>query len=607
MAVVSPERDEYLTPFAKETLSDRYLLEGETPQDGLMRTALAFSDDEAMAQRIYDYASKQWLSFATPVFSNAPVRKYFSDAGFSGNFAQDCFEPGRGLPISCFLNYVPDSREGLGDHYTENIWLGSTGGGIGGYWGHIRSDGTRTSAGSKSTGSIPFLKVVDSEMLAVSQGVTRRGSYAAWYDISHPEVLEFIDIRKASGGDVNRKALNLHHGINIPNRFMRIIERCTNDPTASSDWELIDPHSKEVVQVVDAREIWQKIVETRAQTGEPFIAFIDTINEALPIELKEDGLIVYHSNLCSEITLATNEKKTAVCCLSSPNLETWDDWKDDDLFLADVVRFLDNVLEYFIRNAPMTMHKAILSAMEERSLGIGALGWHYLLMKKGIPFESAMATSLNRTIFKHIHEKVTEATYELGEERGCAPLLEGTGRRNAHLLAIAPNASSSIILGTSPSIEPISANIFTHKTLSGSWSVKNKYLVEYIEANFEEEEWDGIWKDILQSGGSIQGDERFDEYTQSVFKTAFEIDQRWVVSHAADRQEYICQSQSLNLFFEPDVPVSYVHSLLLQGWKRGVKTFYYQRSKAARRAEMVGTSVERQYINDDGGCVACEG
>jgi ribonucleoside-diphosphate reductase alpha chain len=607
MVVTKPERDEYLTPFAKETLKDRYLLEGETPQDGLLRTAVAFSDDEAMAQRIYDYASKQWLSFATPVFSNAPIRRDFGDR-FETNFTPDKFNPARGLPISCFLNYVPDSREGLGNHYTENIWLGSSGGGIGGYWGHIRSDGTKTSQGSKSTGSIPFLKIVDSEMLAVSQGVTRRGSYAAWYDISHPEILEFLDIRKPTGGDVNRKALNLHHGVCIPNKFMRIIEECSEDSNASPDWELIDPHSKEVTDVVDARLLWQKIIETRAQTGEPFIAFIDTINEAFPDELKEDGLRVHHSNLCSEITLATNENKTAVCCLSSLNLEKWEEWCDDECFIGDVIRFLDNVLEYFILNAPMSMQRAILSAMEERSLGLGALGWHYLLMSKNLPFESALASSLNRKIFKHIHDHAQAATLELGEERGEAPLLEGTGRRNAHLLAIAPNASSSILLGTSPSIEPIAANIYTHKTLSGSWTVKNKYLDEYIQEHFDNEDYNDIWKAILQNGGSIQGLPYFDEWTQSVFQTAFEIDQRWVVDHAAVRQKYICQSQSLNLFFEPNVPVSYIHGLLLQGWKRGVKTFYYQRTKALRRAEMVSTKVERRYLVDDGGgCISCEG
>ena len=603
MIQISHDRDDRLTPFAKETLKDRYLLEDESIQEGLARASVAFSDNDAMAQRIYDYASRQWLSFATPILSNAPIRIQFKDE-FEENFNPDCFEPSRGLPISCFLNYVPDSREGLGDHYTENIWLGSTGGGIGGYWGHVRSDGTSTSTGSRSTGSIPFLKVVDSQMLAVSQGVTRRGSYAAYYDASHPEVFEFLDMRKPTGGDANRKALNLHQAINLPNKFMRIIEECTGNPDADPSWELIDPHSKEVTEVVDARVLYQKIVETRMQTGEPFILFTDTVNEALPDELKEDGLIVHHSNLCTEITLATNEHKTAVCCLSSANLEKWDEWEASELFIQDVIRFLDNVLEYFIRNAPMTMHKAILSAMEERSVGLGALGWHYLLMKKGIPFESALATGLNMKIFKHIQEKANEATLILGEERGSPALLEGTGKRNAHLTAIAPNASSSIILGTSPSIEPISSNIFTHKTLSGSWTVKNKYLDEIVQGLPDP---DAAWKDILQHEGSVQHVIWLDDYEKEVFKTAFEIDQRWVVSHAADRQKYISQSQSLNLFLEPDVPVSYAHSLILQGWKRGIKSFYYQRTKASRRAESVSTKVERTYIVDDGGCVACEG
>lgn len=606
MVVTNPERDSLLTPFAIETLKDRYLYKGESPQEGLLRAAVAFSDDEAMAQRIYDYASMQWLSFATPILSNAPERLNFEE-NFERNFSPDCFSPSRGLPISCFLNYVPDSRQGLGDHYTENIWLGSTGGGIGGYWGHVRSDGVSTSAGSRSTGSIPFLTVVDREMLAVSQGITRRGSYAAWYDISHPEVLEFLDMRKPTGGDSNRKALNLHQGINLSNKFMRVIEACAEDPNASSDWQLIDPHSKEVIQVVDARELWQKIIETRMQTGEPFITFIDTVNETFPELLKEAGMRVHHSNLCSEIMLATNSYKTAVCCLSSPNLEYWDDWKNNEMFIKDLIRFLDNVIEYFIQNAPKEMDKAVYSAREERSLGLGALGWHYLLMKRGIPFESALASGLNRQIFKHIKERANEATMQLARERGEPVLLAGSGIRNAHLLAIAPNASSSILLGTSPSIEPITANIYTHKTLSGSWSVRNKYLVKYIKENFDEQTESILWKSILQHEGSVQHLDELDEYTKSVFKTAFEIDQRWVVDHAAVRQQYICQSQSLNLFLEPDVPVSFVHNLLLQGWKRGIKSFYYQRTKAVRRAEMVGTQVKRQYLVEDGECFSCQG
>ncbi len=605
--IISPERDDRLTLFAKETLKDRYLLEGETPQDGLLRTSMAFSDDEAMAQRIYDYSSTQWFSFASPVLSNSPVRKVFYE-DFKENFSSYAFDTSRGFPVSCFLNYVPDSRGGLGDHYTENIWLGSSGGGIGGYWGHVRSDGTKTSHGSRSTGSIPFLKIVDPQMLAVSQGVTRRGSYAAWMDVSHPEILEFIDIRKPSGGDINRKTLNLHHGVNLPNKFMRIIEACENHPDASHDWELIDPHSKRVVEVVDARKIWEKLCETRMQTGEPYLAYIDTINEGLPEELKNAGLRVHHSNLCSEITLPTNEYKTAVCCLSSVNLEKWDEWKDSELFIQDCIRFLDNVLEYFIQNAPAEMYKAVHSATEERSLGLGALGWHYLLMKNNTPFEGAIASGLNRKIFRHISDEAKAATRVLAEERGSPKLLEGSGKRNAHLLAIAPNASSGIILGTSPSIECISANIFTHKTLSGSWTVKNKYLDDLLLDKLgDEAKVVETWKSILGNEGSVQHLDILDDWEKDVYKTAFEINQRWVVEHAADRQPFICQAQSLNLYMEQDVPITFVHSVLLSGWKKGLKTFYYQRTKARRRAEMVGSKVERVYLGGDERCLSCEG
>jgi ribonucleoside-diphosphate reductase alpha chain len=595
-----------LTEFSKATIKDRYAYEGETIQQAFARASTAFSSDDAMAQRIYNYAAHGWLSFASPVLSNAPVRENWNETDWRDNLREAQFTKARGLPISCFLNYVPDSRQGLGDHYIENIWLASSGGGIGGYWGHVRSNGTRTSNGSASSGSVPFMHVVDSQMLAFNQGITRRGSYAIWTDISHPEILEILDIRKPTGGDTNRRCLNLHHGINLSNKFMRVIDNAQNNPDADTSWELIDPHTGNVVDVVDARMLWARIHSNRAETGEPFIMFKDTVNEALPEALKEKGLIVHHSNLCSEITLPTNEDRTAVCCLSSLNLEKWDEWKDDENFIADVVMYLDNVLEYFIINAPEGMDRARLSAASERSIGIGALGWHYLLQSRNLPFGSPMAVGLNRRIFKHIKDRALEASQALAKTRGEPDDLIGTGVRNAHLLAIAPNASSSIIMGTSPSIEPIVANVFTHKTLSGSYPVRNKYLDRIIRERFSEEDAERVWKDILLHEGSVQHVDFLDDWEKEVYLTAYEIDQRWIIDHAADRQQYICQSQSLNLFLPPGTHVSTPHSLVLRAWKKGLKSLYYQRSTAKRRAEKISQKVERMYL-DDKECLSCEG
>jgi ribonucleoside-diphosphate reductase alpha chain len=461
--MIDYERDNLLTDFGKTTLKDRYLLPEETsPQEGFMRAAKAFSDNDEMAQRIYDYASKLWFMYSTPVLSNAGSK--------------------RGMPISCFLNYVGDSREGLTGHYTENAWLASVGGGIGGYWGHVRSDGTQTSGGSQSSGSIPFLHVVDSEILAFSQGKTRRGSYAAYMDISHPEIIEFLEMRKPSGGDVHRKCLNLHHGVNISDEFMQLIDNCIKEPTYDDSWNLIDPHTKKIVRTVSARDLWLKILETRVATGEPYVSFIDTVNEALPETQKKLGLKVNHSNLCTEITLATDENRTAVCCLSSVNLEKYDEWKNNSLFIPDLVRFLDNVLQYFIDKAPDELFRAKFSANSERSLGLGAMGFHAYLQSRGIAFEGALAKSLNMKIFKSIKEQAVEESKRLAVKRGEAPDMENTGMRNAHLLAIAPNASSSIICGTtSPSIEPYRANAYVQKTMSGSFLVKNKYLEKLLE------------------------------------------------------------------------------------------------------------------------------
>jgi len=588
-----------LSQFALETLHDRYLQDGDTSvAQAFARASSAFASDIKHAERMYKYTyEKQWMTLATPTLSNAPQRKPET----WGRFDTNAFEDRRvGLPISCFLNYVPDSREGLGDHYNENIWLASSGGGIGGYWGHVRSDGAKTSNGSQSTGSIPFIHVVDSQMLAFNQGKTRRGSYAAYMDISHPEIMEFLEIRKPTGGDANRKSLNLHHGVNIPHLFMERVEMALDG--ADPDWELIDPNSGRIVEVVKVRALWQKILELRASTGEPYLHFIDTTNEALPEVMQRQGLRVHQSNLCSEITLPTNNERTAVCCLASLNLEKWDEWNEDMLFIRDVVEYLDNVLEYFIRNAK-NMPKAVFSASQERSIGIGTLGFHALLQSKRIPFESAIAKSLNLRMFKHIKERALEATRSLGARRGEAPDILGTGKRNAHLLSIAPNASSSIIANTSPSVEPWKANAFTHKTLSGSHFVKNKYLEALLEEKgLNDKE---TWKSITTNGGSVQHLKELDDYERDVFKTADEIDQRWIVDHAADRQPFICQAQSINLFIPQGMDIKDFSHLHVRAWKKGLKTLYYCRSAPARRAENLNSKVERMYL-DDQECLSCQ-
>ena len=584
--MINYERDELLTDFGKTTLKDRYLLPNEnSPQDGFMRAAKAFSDNDEMAQRIYDYASKLWFMFSTPILSNGGAN--------------------RGMPISCFLNYVGDSREGLTGHYTENAWLASIGGGIGGYWGHVRSDGTSTSGGSQSSGSIPFLHVVDSEILAFSQGKTRRGSYAAYMDMSHPEIIEFLEMRKPSGGDIHRKCLNLHHAINVSDEFMHLIEKCVTEPTYDDSWNLIDPHTKEVVRTVSARELWQKLLENRVATGEPYVSFIDTINEALPETQKKLGLKVHHSNLCTEITLPTNEDRTAVCCLSSVNLEKYDEWKNDKLFIPDLVRFLDNALTYFIENAPDSVFRAKFSAAQERSIGLGAMGFHAYLQSKNIAFESALAKSLNMKMFKNIKEEAVEESKRLAVKRGEAPDMEGTGMRNAHLLAVAPNASSSIICGTtSPSIEPYRANAYVQKTMSGSFLVKNKYLEKLLEKKGINN--DAIWSSIVSQRGSVLHLKELSDYEKDVFKTGIEINQQWIIEHAADRQKYICQGQSVNLFVPADVNIKELHDTHMLAWKKKLKTLYYCRSEAIKRAELVSKKVERTII-PEADCLACEG
>ena len=583
--MINYDRDNLLTDFGKTTLKDRYLLPEETsPQDGFMRAAKAFSDNDEMAERIYNYASKLWFMYSTPILSNGGST--------------------RGMPISCFLNYVGDSRDGLTGHYTENAWLASIGGGIGGYWGHVRSDGVSTSGGSQSSGSIPFLHVVDSEILAFSQGKTRRGSYAAYMDMSHPEIIEFLEMRKPSGGDIHRKCLNLHHGINISNDFMELIEKCISEPTYDDSWNLIDPHTKAIVRTVSARELWQKLLETRVATGEPYVSFIDTINEALPDTQKKLGLRVHHSNLCTEITLPTNENRTAVCCLSSVNLEKYDEWQKEPLFIPDLVRFLDNALSFFIENAPENVFRAKFSAANERSIGLGAMGFHAYLQSKGIPFESALAKAMNLKIFRKIKEQAVEESKSLAIKRGEAPDMEGTGMRNAHLLAIAPNASSSIICGTtSPSIEPFRANAYVQKTMSGSFLVKNKYLEKLLTKKGLNT--DAVWQSIVAQRGSVLHLDELSDYEKDTFKTAIEINQQWVIEHAADRQQYICQAQSINVFVPADVNIKELHDIHMLAWKKKIKTLYYCRSEAIKRAELLSKKVERTII-PEADCLACE-
>lgn len=574
-------KDDMLPKNAVDILRDRYMLPEEiSPQESFARACMAFADNKAHAERLYKYVSNLWFMFASPLLSNGGTD--------------------RGLPISCFLNYVPDSRTGLAEHYTENIWLSSMGGGIGGYWGHIRSQGQSTSKGNKTTGVIPFMHVVDSQMVAFNQGSTRRGSYASYMDISHPEIIEFMEMRKPSGGDINRKNLNLHHGVVVSDKFMKAVE-------GDLDWDLIDPNSKEVVKSVKARTLWIKLLETRVATGEPYIMFGDTVQRGLPKELKAKGLKVHQSNLCSEITLPTAEDRTAVCCLSSLNLEYFDEWSKDEMFIEDIVRMLDNTLDSFIKSAPSTMWRAVKSAQSERSIGLGTMGFHSYLQKSGIALQSPMSMGPNMKIFKHIKSKCDKANMLLGKEKGEAPDMKGTGKRFSHMTAIAPNASSSVICGnTSPSIEPLRANAFSQKTLSGSFLLKNKYLEQLLEKKGMNTK--DVWSSIITSGGSVQHLDFLNVQEKNIYKTAIEIDQAWLVDLAAERQKYICQAQSLNLFFPPDADVRRLNSVHKRAWTKGLKTLYYLRSEAIKRAENVSMKVERQVRQDsaEDECVMCQ-
>ena len=589
-------RDNLFDELGIKRLKESYMRDDETsPQQRLAYVSSAFGTDDAHAQRLYDYASNHWLSYSTPILSYGRSK--------------------RGLPISCFLNYIEDTAEGLVYNLSETNWLSMFGGGVGIGFG-IRS------ADDKSTGVMPHLKIYDASSLAYRQGRTRRGSYAAYLDISHPDLIAFLEMRKPTG-DPNVRCLNLHHGINITDAFMQIIEKCMIDPNANDDWDLVDPHSNEVRETVSAKHLWQQILELRMHTGEPYIHFIDTSNRALPQWLKDKGLKIHQSNLCSEIILPTNEDRTAVCCLSSLNLEYYDEWKNDKLFLKDVAEMLDNVLQFFINNAPVSISRAKYSASQERSIGIGALGFHAFLQKNNIAFEGVMAKVLNNQIFKHIRSKLNEANLQLGSERGEAPDAVGTGFRFSHTMAVAPNASSSIIMGnTSPSIEPYRANAYRQDTLSGSSLNKNRWLDKVIEKHLagdgdiiSQKEYNDIWSSIIANDGSVQHLTWMDEKTKEVFKTSMEIDQRWIIEHAADRQVFIDQAQSLNVFFRPDSHIKYIHAVHFLAWKKGVKTLYYCRSEKLAKADKVSRRIERDVIKEidmtalvEGNeCLACEG
>jgi len=590
--IVDYSRDSLFDELGIKRLKESYMREEEnSPQERFAYVSKQFSSNPEHAQRLYDYSSKHWLSYSTPILSFGRSK--------------------RGLPISCFLPYLDDSAEGLVDTLSEVNWLSMLGGGVGIGLG-IRS------ADDKSVGIMPHLRTYDASSLAYRQGRTRRGSYAAYLNISHPDVLIFLEMRKPTG-DPNMRTLNLHHGINITDDFMQIVEKCMIDVHADDSWELKDPHDGSVREVVSARELWQRILETRMITGEPYLHFIDTSNKAMPQFQKDKGLSIKQSNLCSEIILPTDKKRTAVCCLSSVNLEYFDQWSKNKLFLKDVAEMLDNVLQYFIDNAPSTIKRAKFSAMQERSIGVGALGFHAYLQQNNLAWESALATSANHKIFSHIKKGLDNANLQLGTERGEAPDTVGTGRRFSHMVAIAPNASSSIIMGnTSPSIEPFRANAYRQDTLSGSSLNKNKYLDILIrqEAKHHKEGWyEETWSSIIANDGSVQHLDWMDEWTKDIYKTSMEIDQRWVVQHAADRQQYIDQAQSLNLFFRPDVNIKYLHAIHFMAWKMGLKTLYYCRSEKIGKADKVAKRIEREVIKEldmkaivEGDtCLACEG
>jgi len=580
---IDKTKDQSLSEQAKKLLTDYYQTKEEvSPQQAYARAAVAYSgDDMELAQRIYNYVSDGWFMFASPVLSNAPMPG----------------EKARALPISCFLTYVPDTLEGLIDHSAELRWLSVKGGGVGGHWSDVRA------VSDKAPGPMPFIHTVDADMTAYRQGMTRKGSYAAYMDISHPDIIEFLNMRIPTG-DVNRKNLNLHHAVNITDAFMRAVER-------DEMWDLVDPNEQDARDSVKARKLWETVLETRYRTGEPYLNFIDTANRALPQTMKDRGLKINGSNLCNEIHLPTNEDRTAVCCLSSVNLEKFDEWKDTTM-IRDLIRFLDNVLEFFIENAGDEISRARFSATQERSLGLGAMGWHSYLHKHRISFESETAVTKNIKIFDHIKSEAVAETLQLATERDECPDMEGTGRRNSHLLAIAPNANSSIICGTSPSIEPSKANAYTHRTRAGSHLVKDKYLEEELVKVDKNDAT--TWSSIITNGGSVQHLSFLSPEIKSIFRTAIEIDQNAIISQAADRQQFLCQGQSLNVFFPAGASKADLHRVHYNAWKLGCKGLYYLRTETSNKAENVSTKVVREALKDyetqaitQEECAACSG
>ncbi len=590
---IDRSRDSLLTSFGKDTLNDRYLLPGESFQDLFARVAMYFADDAAHAQRLYDYISKLWFMPATPVLSNGGTD--------------------RGLPISCFLNECDDSLNGIVDLWNENVWLASRGGGIGSYWGNLRSIGEKVGKNGKTSGIVPFIRVMDSLTLAISQGSLRRGSAAVYLPVSHPEIEEFIEMRKPSGGDPNRKALNLHHGIVISDAFMRAVEK-------DEEWALTSPKDGSVIERISARALWIRILTARIETGEPYLLFSDHVNRAIPEHHKLAGLNVKMSNLCSEITLPTGrdhhgQDRTAVCCLSSVNLEKFEEWEDHPTFIEDCCRFLDNVLTDFINRAPDSMMRAKYAAMRERSIGLGVMGFHSFLQSKMIPLEGVMAKVWNKRMFKHIKSGCDAASVKLAHERGPCPDAKEYGimERFSNKIAIAPTASISIITGgASPGIEPNTANAYTHKTLSGSHFVRNKNLEVLLATKGKNTE--EVWTSIVTNEGSVQHLDFLSQEEKDVFKTAFELDQRWLIEHAADRTPYVCQAQSLNVFLPADVHKRDLHQIHWMAWKRGVKSLYYCRSKSIQRAESANGGdgkLKKATKNSEGGnkyeeCLACQ-
>lgn len=563
---VDRSRDALLTDFGRATLSDRYLMPGEEFQDLFARVASYYGDDQPHAQRIYDYMSKLWFMPATPVLSNGGTD--------------------RGLPISCFLNEASDSLDGIVGLWNENVWLAAKGGGIGSYWGNLRSIGEKVGAVGKTSGVIPFIRVMDSLTLAISQGSLRRGSAAVYLPVSHPEIEEFVEIRRPTGGDPNRKALNLHHGVQIPDEFMRAVER-------DQEWALRSPKDGSVVRKISARALWIRILTMRIESGEPYLVFSDHVNNARPEHHKLAGLEVKTSNLCSEITLPTGrdqhgKERTAVCCLSSLNLENWFEWEDHPTFVEDVMRFLDNVLQDFIDRAPDLMEKARYAAMRERSVGMGVMGFHSFLQTLNVPWESAVAKAWNKKMFRHIRTQADDASVKLAHERGACPDAAeyGVMERFSHKMSLAPTASISIIAGNaSPGIEPIAANVFLQKTLSGSFSVRNRHLQKLLAERGQDN--DEVWSSITVNKGSVQHLDFLTEHEKAVYKTAFELDQRWIIEHAADRTPFICQSQSVNIFLPANVHKRDLHQIHFMAWKKGMKSLYYCRSLSIARADTV--------------------